>query len=204
MKPIVVCFFASLFIFSARADDHASLFQMEVASGLELSEHIGIIDDEDQWKGLAEKLDRTDAGFAGTLAKPDGGEIKIEAAHKKSGKKWDCSVKWESGSDNPSSFVIITYTIPLDQARDVELTSGKGVISFTKLIEQIPTLNSMPNVSEFTLGPISGSTLQFSMSAPSSVEVILGPDAVIIRLFMTPTKEPLPTSGSVQWTVEKQ
>jgi hypothetical protein len=207
MKAIVslIFLFASTFVLPAGAADRTSAFQMEVAPGLELAGQVEILSDADgSWKGLAEKLERTDDGFAGTLTKPGGGQIKFEAKYKKAGQKWDCAVKWEGDSETPSAFIIVSYNVPIDQAKDCELRSGKGVVSFTKMIDQIPALTNFENASEFTMGPILNSTMQFAMGNPSSVQAILLRDEVRVRIIMTRPKDALPASGSVQWTVEKQ
>jgi len=196
---------ATALLGTARAGESPLAFVLTMDSALELSGKVGITNSADgTWKPLKEMLDKTDDGFQGTLVTPDGKEIKIESHYKKAGAKWECSIKWESESETPSVFIVAEYVFPQDQLKSATMNSGKEVVSFVKMIEKVPTGNVMSNVSEFTLGPIDGATLQFTLPEQTLVEALLLGENFYVRTFLTHTNEALPATGSVEWTVEKQ
>ncbi len=190
---------------TARAAESPSNFVMPFDPGPELSGQIAVMSTAGgNWKNLDQKLEKTDDGFQGTLTAPGGGEIKIESRYKKAGKKWTCSIKWQGDSETPEVFILANYIIPMEQLKGATMIAGKEDISFDKMIEKIPTRNNFAGVSEFTLGPIDGATLQFTLPEQSEVAALLLGENIYVRSFLTPMKEALPASGSVEWTVEKQ
>jgi len=196
---------AATLLSTARAAESPSDFVIPVDSGPELSGQIAIMSMAGgNWKNLGQKLEKTDDGFQGTLTAPGGGEIKIESHYKKVGKKWACSLKWQSDSETPQVFILANYIIPMEQLKGATMVAGKQDISFDKMIEKIPTRNNFSAVSEFTLGPIEGTTLQFTLQDQSEVAALLLGDNIYVRTFLTPMMETLPASGNVEWTVEKQ
>jgi hypothetical protein len=180
-------------------------FVMPVDSAIELSGQIAVINSADgAWKALAQKLEKTDDGFKGAVVGPDGKDINLDGQIRQNGKKWTGSVKWNAGSEIPSAFLLLTYIIPMDQLAGTTMVSGKEDISFEKMAQKIPTRNNFTNVTEFTLGPISGATLNFSINSPSEVQALILGDNMYIRIYLTPSREPLASSGSAEWSVEKQ
>ena len=196
---------ATVLIVTARAAESSLSFLLPVDSGPELSGQVAIMSTaEGSWKPLKEKLEKTDDGFQGALTAPGGGEIKIEGHYKKVGAKWVCALKWQSDAETPQVFILANFIIPMDQLKGATMISGKDDISFDKIIEKVPTRNNFPGASEFTLGPIEGATLHFTVPEQSEVSALLLGDNIYVRTLLTPMKEPLPASGSVEWTVEKQ
>ena len=196
---------ATALLGTARAGEAPLDFLLPVDSGPELTGHVSITNSADgTWKPLKERLEKTDDGFQGTLGTPDGKDIKIESHYKKAGAKWECSIKWESESETPSVFIAAHYAFSTDQIKDATMSSGKGNVSFAKMIEKVPTGSVLSGVSEFTLGPIEGATLQFTLPERSLVEAVVIGENIYVRTFLTPTNEALPASGTVEWTVEKQ
>lgn len=202
--PLLV-FVVTLLFGTALAAEAPLAFTLPVDSGPELSGQVAIMNmAEGVWKPLAQKLEKTDDGFQGTLTAPGGGEIKIEGHYKNAGAKWVCSLKWESDAETPQAFILANYIIPMDQLRAATMISGKQEISFDKIIEKIPTRNTFSGISEFTLGPIEGVTLRLTVPEQSEVAALLLGENIYVRTFLTPMKKTLPASGTVQWTVEKQ
>ena len=196
---------ATALIGTARAAESPLSFVLQIDSGPELSGKVGITSTADgSWKPLKQSLDKTDDGFQGSLFTADGKEIKIESRYKKAGAKWVCSIKWQSESETPSVFIGAEYVFPQDQLKSATMVSGKNEVSFDKMIEKLPTGNAFSNVSEFTLSPIEGSTLQFTLPDQSQVEALLLGENFYVRTFLTKPNETLPASGTVEWTVEKQ
>jgi len=201
--PIVAALPA--FLLSSLHAADVTNFVMPVDSAIELSGQIAAINSADgAWKPLTQKLEKTDDGFKGALVGPDGKDINLEGQIKQNGGKWTGSAKWNAGSEIPSSFLLLTYIIPMDQLAGAAMISGKEEISFEKMAQKVPTRNNFTNVTEFTLGPTSGATLNFSINSPSEVQALILGDNMYIRIFLTPSKEPLAPSGSAEWSVEKQ
>ena len=190
---------------TARAAEAPLNFVLPVDAGPELSGQVAIMNiAEGAWKQLAQKLEKTDDGFHGTLTAPGGGEINIVGHYKKVGAKWVCSLKWQSDAEAPQVFILANFIIPADQLKGATMISGKDDISFDKIIEKVPTRNTFPGIQEFTLGPIEGATLHFTVPEQSEVAALLLGENIYVRTFLTPMKETLPASGTVEWTVEKQ
>lgn len=196
-------FLTTALLVSARAAESPSNFVMPMDPGPELSGQVAFFNmAEGNWKPLGQKLEKTDDGFQGSLTAPAGGEIKVEGHFKKIGKQWACSIKWQADSEVPDVFILANYIIPMDQLKGAAMISGKEDISFDKLIEKIPTRNNFSGISEFTIGPIEGATLRFALSEQSDVAALLLGENIYVRLLLTPMKEALPASGTVEWTVE--
>jgi len=205
MKASLLVLLAIALLGTARAGEAPLDFVLPMNSGPELSTKVGITSSADgTWKGLKENLDKTDDGFHGTLVTSDGKEIKMESHYKKAGAKWECSIKWESESETPSVFICVQYVFPQDQLKEATMNSRKDVVSFEKMIEKVPTGTAFSNISEFTLGPIEGATLQFTLPEQSLVEALLLGENFYVRTFLTKPNETLAASGTVEWTVEKQ
>ena len=205
MKLSLLVLVATALIGTARASESALSFLLPVDSGPELSGQVAIMSSADgTWKQLPQKLEKTDDGFQGALATPDGKEIKIESHYKKVGAKWVCSLKWQSAEETPQVFILTNFIIPADQLKGATMISGKEDISLDKIIGKVPTRNTFPGIQEFTLGPIDGATLHFTVPEQSEVAALLIGENIYVRTFLTPMKETLPASGTVEWTVEKQ
>ena len=195
---------ATAMLGTARASESPLSFLLPMDPGPELTGQVSITNSADgTWKPLKESLEKTEDGFQGTLATPEGKEIKIVSHYKKAGTKCECSIKWESESETPSVFIVAHYVFPAEQIKDATMTSGKGEVVFGKMIEKVPTGNVLSDVSEFALGPIEGATFHFTLPERSLVEAVLIGDNIYVRTFLTPTNETLPASGTVEWTVEK-
>ncbi len=183
----------------------ATTFSMPVDPALELSGQIGAISNaEGTWKPIDQNLQKMEDGFEGSLVGPGGKAIKLESQIKQDGAKWTGVVKWEAESEIPSVFLLLSYIIPMDQLEGATMVSGKEDISFEKMAQKIPTRNNFSNATEFLLGPVSGQMLNVSMSNPSEVQALILGDNMYIRIYLTPSKETLPTSGTAEWAVEKQ
>ncbi|MEI8309278.1 MAG: hypothetical protein WCH98_00840 [Verrucomicrobiota bacterium] len=201
---LLVLLTSALFV-TARAAEAPLDFLLPVDSGPELSGQVSFIHmAEGNWKPLPQKLEKTDDGFQGTLTAPGGGEIKVESHYKKNGGKWECSIKWQGDSESPQVFILANVIFPAEQVKGVTMISGKEDISFDKILEKTPTRNNFSATPEFTLGPIAGATLRFTVPEQSEVSALLLGENVYVRTLLTPMKETLPASGTVEWTVEKQ
>ena len=205
MKISRLVLLATALLGTARAAESPLGLLFPMDSGPELTGVVSITSSADgTWKPLKESLQKTEDGFQGTLTTPEGKEIKIEGHYKKTGAKWECSIKWESESDTPLLFIAAHYLFTTDQLKEATITSGKGGVVFEKMIDREPTGNVVSGVSEFTLGPVEGATFHFTLPESTLVEAVLIGDNIHVRTFLTPTHETLPASGTVEWTVEKQ
>lgn len=180
-------------------------FSMPIDGGPELTVGIDFISIVDgRWNILAHKFEKTDDGFEGTLTPSEGGPVKFTGTFKKSGEKWECSLKWTADAETPNFFLLGNIFFPTDDVRGATVTSGSSVISFDKLIEKVNALTTIYNATEFSVGPVNGTNLGFTAAEQSDVGVVIGTENVCVRLFLTPVKGTLPASGSVSWTVGKQ
>ncbi len=190
---------------AANSAEQPNSFSMEVAPGLELAGQIDVINSVGNlWKPLTQNLEISAGGFSGTLVTAEGKEIKFEGSFKKAASKWACSVKWESESETPDTFLLLSYIMPLDQVRNAEIRSDARVVSFAKIIENTPCLSNLSGVSEFTLGPIDNATIAFTVANPMDVQAVQLGENMCVRILLSPQKEPLPVSGNAEWTLEKQ
>ena len=208
IMKLIFALLAGVFIANAQAAtgaEHPNTFHQGVAPGLEFAGQIDVINAVGNlWKPLAQKLQISDEGFAGTIVTAEGKEIKFEGSFKNTGAKWDCSVKWDAESETPDTFLLLSYTMPLDQVRNAEIRADARVISFVKMIEQTPTLTNLAGASEFTLGPVDGVTIDFTLASLMNVQAVQLGENMCVRILLSPQKDPLPASGSAEWTLEKQ
>ena len=208
IMKLIVALLAGVFIATAQAAtgaEHPNSFPQKVAPGLEFSGQIDVINAVGNlWKPLAQILEISDEGFAGTIVTAEGKKIKFDGSFKNAGAKWACSVKWEAESETPDTFILLSHTMPLDQVRNAEIRSDAQVISFAKMLEQTPTLTNLAGASEFTLGPVDGATIDFTLYSPMNVQAVQFGENMCVRILLSPQKDPLPASGSAEWTLEKQ
>lgn len=184
--------------------EQSNRFQMEIAPGLDLDGQIDVINAVGNlWKSLPQKLDISDEGFSGTIVTADGNEIEFEGHFKNTGPKWSCSVKWTGSSETESTFILLSYVMPVDQIQNAEIRSDAKLISFAKMLEDTATLTNLAAVSDFTLGPIDNTTVAFTFGSPMDVQAVRLGDKMSVRILLSPQKEPLPTTGEVAWTLEK-
>lgn len=211
MKNTLPVLLASVLLcFASRAQDSANSVQMQVPSGPLLNASFVVTDSsQGRWISLpTQTLQSDENGFEASAQASPENKIDVHGKFEKAGNSLRCSVKWEAAAELPEAFMMFVFRFPIADFQDGVISANDGQanreISMAKILAGGPALSALANIPSFSMGPIEGKTVDFSIedaAGPVEIGVIKTDTEFQIRFMITPRKSPLPASGTVAWSM---